>query len=159
MLEVLTIFSLVLGIISVAMIIILNYTTLSKLRKVGVATRQGQKNVALSEAIEATPYGQTIMQKLDQINDAQNLFSQSLLHILRTDLLSVTDEIMYINRKRNTRASKWSNLEERLRRYEVLEDIMDSCFISYNRLGGNSNIKERYRECKAIIRETQRMSE
>ena len=159
MLEALTIFSLVLGIISVSLIIVLNFTTLNKLRKVGLATRQNQKNIALSEAIEATPYGQTIMQKLDQINESQEVFSQSLIHILRTDLLSITDEIMYINRKRNTRGSKWYSLRARLNRYAVLEEIMDSCYDSYLKLGGNSGVKERYIECKEIIKETQRMAE
>ena len=53
-----------------------------------------KKITALSEAIEATPYGQTLMQKLDQINESQEVFSQSLIHILRTDLLSMTDKII-----------------------------------------------------------------
>lgn len=157
--ETLTIISLAVGIISVLMVVLLNYMTLKKLRKADAKERNAEKSMQLSEAMEGTEYGKKVIDKLNEINEAQNLFSQSLLHILRTDLLAVTDDIMYINRKRNTNASKWSKLEERLRRYEVLEDIMDSCYMSYNRLGGNHAIEERYRECKAIIRETQRAAE
>mgnify|MGYP000878490205 CR=1 FL=1 len=157
--EVLTIISLMVGIVSVLLVVALNFNTLKKLRKAGAEERDLAQKIRLSEELENTEYGRKIIRKLDEITEAQNLFSQSLLHILRTDLLSVTDDILYINRKRNTSASKWSNLEERLRRYEVLEDILDSCFISYKRLGGNHSIEERYKECKAIIRETQREAE
>lgn len=157
--EALTIISLAVGIVSVLLIVVLNYMTLKKLRKADAKERNAERRMQLSEAMEETEYGKKVMDKLNEITEAQKLFSQSLLHILRTDLLAVTDDIMYINRKRNTRASKWSKLEERLRRYEVLEEVMDSCFISYSRLGGNHSIKERYRECKAIIRETQRAAE
>lgn len=161
--EILTIISLAVGIVSVLLIVALNYMTLKKLRKADAEERNAERmcreSMQLSDAMERTEYGKKVMDKLNEITEAQNLFSQSLLHILRTDLLAVTDDIMYINRKRNTRGSKWSNLEERLRRYEVLEEIMDGCFISYSRLGGNHAITERYRECKAIIRETQRAAE
>lgn len=141
--EALTIISLAVGIVSVLLIVVLNYMTLKKLRKADAKERNAERRMQLSEAMEETEYGKKVMDKLNEITEAQKLFSQSLLHILRTDLLAVTDDIMYINRKRNTRASKWSKLEERLRRYEVLEEVMDSCFISYSRLGGNHSIKER----------------
>ncbi len=161
--EILTIISLAVGIVSVLLIVALNYIALKKLRKADAEERKAERlcreSMQLSEAMEETEYGKKVIDKLNKITEAQNLFSQSLLHILRRDLLEVTDDIMYINRKRNTRASKWSNLEERLKRYEVLEEIMDSCYISYSRLGGNHAIKEIYRECKAIVRETQRAAE
>ena len=157
--EILTVISLAVGIVSVLLIVVLNYMTLKKLRKANAEERDAEKRMQLSRAMEETEYGKKVIEKLNEITEAQNLFSQSLLHILRRDLLAVIDEIMYINRKRNTQASKWSNLEERLRRYEVLEEVMDGCYISYSRLGGNYTIEERYRECKAIIRETQRAAE
>jgi len=157
--EILTIISLVVGIVSVLLIVVLNYMTLKKLIKADAKEREAEKLMQLSQAMEETEYGKKVISKLNEITEAQNLFSQSLLHVLSRDLLAVMDEIMYINRKRNTRASKWSSLEERLKRYEVLEEVMDSCFVSYSRLGGNHAIKERYEECKAIIRETQRAAE
>lgn len=157
--EILTIISLAVGIVSVLLIVALNYMTLKKLRRADAKERDEEKRMRLSEAMEETEYGKKVIQKLNEITEAQKLFSQSLLHILRRDLLAVTDEIMYINRKRNTQSSKWSKLEERLKRYEVLEEVMDSCYISYSRLGGNHAIEERYKECKAIIRETQRAAE
>ena len=157
--EVLTIISLMVGIVSVLLVVILNFNTLKKLRLVAAKERDVERSHRLSAEMESTEYGKKVIEKLNQINESQNLFSQSLLHILRTDLLAVADEIMYINRKRNTQASKWSKLEERLRRYEVLEDVMDGCFLSYKRLGGNHSIEESYKECKAIIRETQREAE
>ena len=157
--EVLTVISSAVGIVSVLLIMVLNYKTLKRLRKADAEERNAERRMQLSEAMEETEYGKKVMDKLNEITEAQKLFSQSLLHILRRDLLAVTDEIMYINRKRNTQASKWSNLEERLRRYEVLEEEMDSCYMSYKRLGGNRAVEERYKECKAIIRETQRAAE
>lgn len=157
--EVLTVVSLAVGILSALLIVALNCMTLKKLMKAEAKERDIENRMRLSEAMEETEYGKKVMDKLNEITEAQKLFSQSLLHILRRDLLAVTDEIMYINRKRNTRASKWSNLEERLRRYEVLEEEMDSCYMSYKRLGGNYAVEERYKECKAIIRETQRAAE
>ena len=157
--EILTVISLAVGIVSALLIVALNYMTLKKLMKAEAKERDIENRMRLSEAMEETEYGKKVIKKLDEITEAQNLFSQSLLHILRRDLLAVTDEIMYINRKRNTQSSKWSKLEERLKRYEVLEEVMDSCYISYSRLGGNHSIEERYRECKSIIKETQRAAE
>lgn len=157
--EALTIISLAVGIVSVLLIVVLNYKTLNKLRKAEDKERVAEKSMQLSEAMEETEYGKKVIAKLNEINESQSLFSQSLLHILRTDLLTTTDEIFYINRKRNTQSSKWSSLNERLRRLETLEEIMDECYDSYLRLGGNHSMADRYREAKSIILETQRAAE
>lgn len=157
--DVLTIISLAVGIVSVLLSVILNYKTLKKLRKADAKKRVAEKNMQLSKEMEKTEYGKKVIAKLNDISESQSLFSKSLLHILRTDLLTLTDEVFYINRKRNTRSSKWSSLNERLRRFKALEEIMDECYDSYVRLGGNHFMKTRYREAKAIILETQRTTE
>ena len=157
--EALTVLSLAISIISVVLVIAINWNTLRKMRRTELAERAIEKRVRLGKEMQDTEFGKQVIYKLDAISEAQEVYSQSLLHILRTDLLTVTDEIFYINRKRNTKSSKWSNLNERLRRFEVLEEIMDDCYASYVRLGGNHFMKDRYKEAKAIILETQRQSE
>lgn len=157
--ETISMISLILGVISVALIILMNLTTYKKLKKAEATEKAIGRKIKLGAEMENTPFGEAVLEKLDKIEESQNLFSRSLLHILRTDLLNVTDEILYINRKRNTVGSKWSSLEVRLQRYAVLEEIMDACFESYQRLGGNHYVADRYRECKAVIKETQRQSE
>lgn len=132
---------------------------LRKLKKEATAERLAEKSIRLGEEMEKTPFGIKVLAKLDEIADSQNVFNHSLLHMLRTDLLQVTDEIMYIHRKRNTKASKWSSVNERLKRFQVLEEVMDNCYTSYKKLGGNCFIEDRYKEAKAVIVETLKQPE
>lgn len=157
--ELLTNISIAAGIISVVIIVMINTFELKRLRREDVVDRAKERNAKLGEHIENSPFGIKVLEKLDDIAKSQDAFSKSLLHMLRADLLSVTDEILYINRKRGTKSSKWHVLGERLRRFEVLEEVLDDCFMSYKRLGGNHYIEDRYKECKAIIKETQRQAE
>lgn len=137
----------------------MNWTALKKLRAAERKEAEIESDIKLSRRMEDSLYGKKVLKKLEDIAEHQELYNQSLLHVLRTDLLTVTDEILYINRKRNTVSSKWSNLAARRERYALLEEIMDAAFMSYTRLGGNHLIAERYEECKAILKDTKREAE
>lgn len=157
--ETLTIISLLFSIVSVTLIIGLNWYTLKKVKRENAKEREQEENRILGAKMENTVFGKQVIEKLNYITEMQSIYNQSLLHMLRADLLEVTDEIMYINRKRNTQSSKWFSLEARLNRYKVLEEVLDNCYISYKRLGGNCYIEERYKDCKSIIKMTQRKAE
>ena len=157
--DVLTIVSLLLGMLSVILIIMMNLVNLKKLKSVERIERAEEERVRLGEKMETSPFGVLVLDKLNEIQESQAVFSKSLLHILRRDLLNTIDEIMAINRKRNTKNSKWYSVANRLERYKVLEEVMDECYDSYTRLGGNHFIADRYEDAKAIIRATQRKAE
>lgn len=157
--ETLTVISLILGIVSVALIIILNVNTIKKVKEADNVERLKAGAIKLGEQMESSPFGILVLKKLDDIQDSQETLSKSLLHMLRNDLLNITDEIMMINRKRNTKSSKWYGTQARLDRYEILEEVMEECYASYTRLGGNHFIAEKYQTAKAIIKATQRQAE
>lgn len=154
-----TITSFILSAISVLLIITLNWSAVKKMKKAEKQEEENRRQARLSKQLEETEYGRKVLAKLDEISTKQELYNQVVLHMLRTDLLSVTDEIFYINRKRNTVSSKWYNLATRLDRYQILEEIIDAAFASYKLLGGNHVIAEKYEECKSIIKETKRQAE
>jgi hypothetical protein len=129
------------------------------MKKAEKQEEENRRQARLSKQLEDTEYGRKVLAKLDEISTKQELYNQVVMHMLRTDLLSVTDEIFYINRKRNTVSSKWYNLATRLDRYQILEEIIDAAFASYKLLGGNHVIAEKYEECKSIIKETKRQAE
>lgn len=154
-----TITSFILSAISVLLIITLNWSAVKKVKKAEKKEEEMECQAKLSKQLEETEYGRKVLEKLDEISTKQELYNQVVVHMLRTDLLSVTDEIFYINRKRHTASSKWYSLAIRLDRYEILEEIIDAAFVSYKLLGGNHLIEEKYKECKSIIKETKRQAE
>jgi len=157
--QAMTITSFILSAISVLLIITLNWSALKKIKKAERREEESKRQAKLSKQLEETEYGRKVLEKLEEISTKQELYNQIVMHMLRTDLLSVTDEIFYINRKRNTVSSKWYSLATRLDRYQMLEEIIDAAFASYKLLGGNQLIEERYEECKSIIKETKRQAE
>ena len=154
-----TIVSFSLSVISVLLIIAMNWTTLKKLKRAEKKEEELACNARLSKQLEETEYGQKILQRLEGIAQTQELYNKALVSTLRNDLLSVTDEVLYINRKRNTKSSKWYSLATRRERFELLEEIMDCAFDTYKMLGGNHIIEDRYKECKAIIKEAKKQAE
>ena len=157
--EALTVISLGISIISVVLVIAINWNTLRKMKQAEAAERLLAKRARLGEEMQNTEFGVLVLDKLNEIQESQAVFSKSLLHILRRDLLNTIDEIMAINRKRNTKNSKWYSVVNRLERYKVLEEVMDECYDSYTRLGGNHFITDKYEDAKAIIKATQRKAE
>ena len=157
--QAMTITSFILSAISVLLIITLNWSAVKKIKKADKREEEIECQAKLSKQLEETEYGRKVLEKLDEISTKQELYNQVVVHMLRTDLLSVTDEIFYINRKRHTASSKWYSLATRLDRYEILEEIIDAAFESYKLLGGNHIIEEKYKECKSIIKETKRQAE
>lgn len=151
--------SMIVGLISVMIVIAINYITLKKMRRESAMEKVKEKVMILDSHLEQSIFGQKVLASLNNIEKSQGIYSEALLHMLRRDLLNFIDDILYINRKKNTKGSKWSNLEVRLERYSILEEVMDNCYKSYSLLGGNHYIEEMYHEAKTVIKETRRQTE
>lgn len=157
--NVMSIVSFSLSVVSVLLIIALNWSTLKKIKSAQKKEEELEYSMRLSKKMEESEYGKKVLEKLEDIAQTQELYNKALVNTLRNDLLSVTDEVLYINRKRNTTSSKWYSLGTRRERFELLEEIMDSAFDTYKMLGGNHIIEDRYRECKGIIKEAKKQAE
>lgn len=155
----LSIISIAVSTVATLLVIAINTNTIKKIKRENDKERKEVEAQKMDRLMENSSFSKKILRKLVDIEESQGMYSNALLHILRTDLLTYTDEIFYINRKRNTRGSKWGSLQNRLDRYNVLEEVIDNCFESYKGLGGNCYLEEKYRESKAIIRETQKQAE
>ncbi|MFA5623384.1 MAG: hypothetical protein WC981_04100 [Candidatus Dojkabacteria bacterium] len=156
---VLSIISISVSTLATILVIIINLNSVKKIKEESKKEREEVESLRIGRVVENTEFSKKVINKLSRIEESQGTYSRALLHILRTDLLTYTDEIFYINRKRNTRGSKWVNLQSRLDRYNVLEEVIDNCFESYKSLGGNCYLEEKYNESKAIIKETKKQAE
>ena len=149
----------VISLVSVSVIIVMNYYKLRKMRGELALEKRNQQNEEVCLYLEQSKFGVRLISKLDKISENQEISNEALVHMLRSDLMKMTDEIMYVHRKRNTKGSKWYAVGKRLAKFNEIEEVMDGCFKSYVSLGGNHNMEIRYQDCKQIISETRKAAE
>lgn len=157
--ETLQLVSLIIVIVLNIVLLLTNLYNLRKQRHMFKKDRRGQMLEELNTLIGESDFSRNIMNKLEKIYDKQGTLNDALIHVLRRNLLELSERVIYINRKRNTKSSKWYDLEIRLAEYDILEQELDEGFRSYKELGGNHCIEERYSEAKEIIRLARRESE
>lgn len=152
--------------ISLIVLIVLNITLVALRRYDLRKARRADENLKREESVEElgniineTKWSKDVMDKLDKIADNQNVLSEALLTVLRRDLMEIIKQIVSINRQRNTKSSKWYNVEKRIAEYDILEVDLNSTYTAYKNLGGNCYIDKRYADCIGIIELTRRSAD